>query len=48
MTLAGRSFLKEIDFTKSEILQLVELGSELRRDSRTRSRTMSSRGAISR
>ena len=34
MTLAGRSFLKEIDFTKSEILQLVELGSELRRDSR--------------
>ncbi len=33
MTLAGRSFLKEIDFTKAEFLGLVELGAELRRDS---------------
>ncbi len=32
--LLGRSFLKEIDFTKEELLQLIDLAAELRREKR--------------
>jgi ornithine carbamoyltransferase len=34
MNLSGRSFLKEIDFTKSEFISLIDLASDLREDKR--------------
>jgi ornithine carbamoyltransferase len=34
MNLSGRSFLKEIDFTKAEFLSLIDLASDLREDKR--------------
>jgi ornithine carbamoyltransferase len=36
MNLSGRSFLKEIDFTKDEFLSLIDLADQLRSEKRTR------------
>lgn len=35
MNLSGRSFLKEIDFTKDEFVSLIDLADQLRTEKRT-------------
>ena len=39
MNLSGRSFLKEIDFTKDEFVSLIDLADQLRTEKRTQQRT---------